>query len=403
VKVEAVARRPTVAEIRSALTRVYDPEIGKPITDLGMVKDITVGADGVVTVAVYLTVGGCPLKDRIIRDVTAAVETLAGVSEVRVVLDVMSDEQRATLRRSLRGDSAQRTVPFAEPGSRTRVYCVASGKGGVGKSSITVNLAVAMARHGLRVGVLDADVHGHSVPRMLDVTGTPAVIDKMIIPPVAYGVKVVSMAMFTTENAPVAWRGPMLHRAVRQFLADVYWGDLDALLLDLPPGTGDIAISVAQLVPNSEIVVVTTPALAAAEVAQRAGALASRTRQRLAGVIENMSWWDAPDGSRVELFGAGGGTAVAGSLSRLTGVEVPLLERVPFDPRLSHQGDAGLPLVLSAPQSPAATALSRVAAALADPAPIAGGCPASAARQSGRSTHGSAERAISERGTSTRS
>lgn len=354
---------PTADDVRAALRNVYDPEIRKPITDLGMVKDVTI-EDGVVTVEVYLTVAGCPLKETITRDTTAAVGKLDGVRNVRVELDVMSDEQRTELRRSLRGDAAEPVIPFAQPGSLTRVYCVASGKGGVGKSSVTVNLAAAMAQRGLSVGVVDADIYGHSVPRMLGARAKPTKVEKMIMPPQAHGVKVISIGMFTPGNTPVVWRGPMLHRALQQFLADVFWGDLDVLLLDLPPGTGDIAISVAQLVPNAEILVVTTPQQAAAEVAERAGAIALQTRQRLAGVIENMSWLQTPDGTRMEIFGSGGGKAVADSLSRSTGASVPLLGQVPLDPRLREQSDAGTPIVLAEPEAPASAVLRDVSTKL---------------------------------------
>jgi ATP-binding protein involved in chromosome partitioning len=343
---------------------VRDPEIQRPITDLGMVKDVTVGPDGHVTVAVYLTIAGCPLREKITADVTEAVSAVDGVREVRVELDVMSDQQRTELRRSLRGDSKEPTIPFAEPGSLTRVYCVASGKGGVGKSSVTVNLAVAMAARGLSVGIVDADIYGHSVPRMVGATGKPTKVEQMLMPPQANGVKVISIGMFTPGNTPVVWRGPMLHRALQQFLADVFWGDLDVLLLDLPPGTGDIAISVAQLIPNAEILVVTTPQQAAAEVAERAGAIALQTRQRIAGVIENMSWLEMPDGSRMDIFGSGGGQAVAESLSRSVGADVPLLGQVPLDPRLRESGDAGSPLVLSEPDAPASVVLKDVAKSL---------------------------------------
>jgi ATP-binding protein involved in chromosome partitioning len=355
---------PSVDAVRKALSGVNDPEINKPITDLGMVKDVRVGDGGRVDIEVYLTIAGCPLRDKITRDVTAAVAAVPGVSEVRVSLDVMNDEQRGELRRSLRGESAEPRIPFAEPGSLTRVYCVASGKGGVGKSSVTVNLAVAMAERGLSVGVVDADIYGHSVPRMLGATGKPTRVEKMIMPPQAHGVKVISIGMFNPGNAPVVWRGPMLHRALQQFLADVFWGDLDILLLDLPPGTGDVAISVAQLIPNAEILVVTTPQLAAAEVAERAGAIAIQTRQRVAGVIENMSWLELPDGGRMEIFGTGGGQVVADSLTRSIGAEVPLLGQVPLDPRLREAGDAGTPLVTSAPQAPAAMVLREIATRL---------------------------------------
>ncbi|HKN55210.1 MAG TPA: Mrp/NBP35 family ATP-binding protein [Amycolatopsis sp.] len=352
---------PSVEDVRSALKSVYDPEIKKPITDLGMVKDVEVGSDGVVKVGIYLTVAGCPLKATLTKDTTEAVAKLPGVRDVRVELDVMSDEQRTELRKSLRGDSPEPVIPFAQPGSMTRVYCVASGKGGVGKSSVTVNLAAAMAQRGLSVGVVDADIYGHSIPRMLGARAKPTKVETMIMPPQAHGVKVISIGMFTPGNVPVVWRGPMLHRALQQFLAEVFWGDLDILLLDLPPGTGDIAISVAQLIPNAEILVVTTPQQAAAEVAERAGAIALQTRQRVAGVIENMSWLEQPDGSRLEIFGSGGGQAVADSLSKSVGASVPLLGQVPLDPRVVAQGDAGVPLVLAEPDAPASQVLAEAA------------------------------------------
>jgi ATP-binding protein involved in chromosome partitioning len=358
------ASTPSVDDVRKALASVQDPEIRRPITDLGMVKDVTIDTDGTVTVSIYLTVAGCPLRDKITADVTAAVGALDGVRAVKVDLDVMTDDQRTELRRSLRGDTAEPVIPFAQPGSLTRVYCVASGKGGVGKSSVTVNLAVAMAARGLSVGVIDADIYGHSVPRMLGTEARPTKVDTMMMPPQAHGVKLISIGMFKPGNEPIVWRGPMLHRALQQFLADVFWGDLDVLLLDLPPGTGDIAISVAQLVPNAELLVVTTPQLAAAEVAERAGAIAVQTRQRLAGVVENMSWLEMPDGSRMEVFGSGGGQQVAESLSRVVGTEVPLLGQVPLDPRLRELGDAGDPIVAADPEAPAAVVLRDIATRL---------------------------------------
>lgn len=266
--------------VREALATVNDPEIHRPITELGMVKSVDIGADGAVAVTVYLTVSGCPMRETITTNVTDAVARVEGVTAVSVELDVMSDEQRKELADSLRGGTAEREVPFAKPGSLTRVYAVASGKGGVGKSSVTVNLAAALASDGLKVGVVDADIYGHSVPRMLGAYGKPTQVENMIMPPSANGVKVISIGMFTPGNAPVVWRGPMLHRALQQFLADVYWGDLDVLLLDLPPGTGDIAISVAQLVPNAEILVVTTPQQAAAEVAERSAPSRCRPTRR---------------------------------------------------------------------------------------------------------------------------
>jgi ATP-binding protein involved in chromosome partitioning len=353
---------PSPQQVTQALDGVQDPEIHRPITELGMVKNIDIAADGAVRVDVWLTVSGCPLRDTIIREVTAAVTKVPGVSSVRVELDVMSEEQRRALQSQLRGGKAEPVIPFAQPTSLTRVYAVASGKGGVGKSSVTVNLAAALAASGLAVGVVDADIYGHSVPRMLGVTGRPTPVENMIMPPSAHGVKVISIGMFTKGNTPVVWRGPMLHRALQQFLADVYWGDLDVLLLDLPPGTGDIAISVGQMLPSAELLVVTTPQLAAAEVAERAGAIASQTHQRLAGVIENMSYLVCPHcGEQTELFGSGGGATVAEALSRLSGAPVPLLGQVPIDVRLREGGDAGIPLVLGDPASPAALALRKIA------------------------------------------
>ena len=354
----------TVSDVRTALASVKDPEIRRPITELGMVGDLSVSADGVVSLTVLLTIAACPLRDTLTKDVTAAVRAVPGVTDLRLVLGVMTDEQRTALRDNLRG-GATKDIPFARPESRTRVYAIASGKGGVGKSTVTVNLAAALAARGLAVGVLDADVYGFSIPRMLGVTGRPTRIGEMILPPVAHGVKVISVGMFVDGNVPVVWRGPMLHRALQQFLADVFWGDLDVLLLDLPPGTGDIAISTAQLVPTAEILVVTTPQTAASEVAERAGAIVTQTRQRIAGVVENMSAMTLPDGSTLELFGSGGGETVAASLSRLTGTTVPLLGKIPLEVELRTAGDAGVPLVLAAGSSPATEALRGVAAALA--------------------------------------
>jgi len=280
---------------------------------------------------------------------------------------VMSDEQRRELQAQLRGGRVEREIPFAQPSSLTQVYAVASGKGGVGKSSVTVNLAAALAAAGLKVGVLDADIYGHSVPRMLGVTGRPTQVEQMIMPPVAHDVKVISIGMFTSGNTPVVWRGPMLHRAVQQFLADVYWGDLDVLLMDLPPGTGDVALSVAQLLPSTELIVVTTPQIASSEVAERAGAIAAQTHQRVTGVIENMSGLPCPHcGETVDVFGTGGGEAVAAALTRVTGATVPLLGQVPIDVRLREGGDKGIPLVLSDPDSAVAKLLTEIAATLAN-------------------------------------
>ncbi len=352
------------SSVRAALAKVIDPELRRPITEVGMVKSVTVETDGAVHVEIYLTISACPKKTEITDQVTHAVSDVPGTGAVKVSLDVMNDEQRAELRTLLRGDSREPVIPFAQPGSLTRVYAVASGKGGVGKSSVTVNLAAAMAARGLSVGVLDADIYGHSVPRMMGTTDRPTQVDSMILPPVAHDVRVISIAMFIQGNTPVVWRGPMLHRALQQFLADVYWGDLDVLLLDLPPGTGDIAISVSQLIPGAEILVVTTPQLAAAEVAERAGAIALQTKQRIVGVVENMAGLVLPDGTTMQIFGEGGGRKVAESLSRAIGADVPLLGQVPLDPALVSAGDSGVPLVLSAPDSAAGRELRSIADAL---------------------------------------
>jgi ATP-binding protein involved in chromosome partitioning len=357
---------PTVAQVMTELAGVHDPEIRRPITELGMVKNVTVSADGAVKVEVWLTVSGCPLRDTITREVTAAVSKLAGVTGVTVELDVMSDDQRRELQGKLRGGKPEREIPFANPASLTKVYAIASGKGGVGKSSVTVNLAVALAAAGHKVGLLDADIYGHSVPRMLGVTTRPTQVEQMIMPPVVHGVKAISSGMLKKGNEPLPLRGPILHRLLQQFLADVYWGDLDILLLDLPPGTGDVAISAGHLVPGAELIVVTTPQLAASEVAERAGSLATQLHQRVVGVIENMAYLSCPHcDERIEVFGKGGGQAVAGALSRLTGTDVPLLGEIPIDLRLREAGDEGIPLVLAQPAAPAAQALASIASQLA--------------------------------------
>jgi ATP-binding protein involved in chromosome partitioning len=348
--------------VRAALGTVQDPEIHRPITELGMVKSVEIDPSGAARVAVWLTVSGCPMRETITSRVTDAVGAVPGITSVEVELDVMSTEQRQELASMLRGGKAEKEIPFAQPGSLTRVYAVASGKGGVGKSSVTVNLAAALAADGLKVAVVDADIYGHSVPRMLGVEGRPTQVENMIMPPSAHGVKVISIGMFTPGNAPVVWRGPMLHRALQQFLGDVYWGDLDVLLLDLPPGTGDIAISVAQLVPNAEILIVTTPQQAAAEVAERAGTIALQTHQTIVGVIENMSGMPCPHcGEMVDVFGTGGGRTVADALTKATGARVPVLGNIPIDLGLRQGGDEGKPVVLSDPDSPAGLALRAIA------------------------------------------
>lgn len=361
---------PTLEQINDALAKVHDPEIKRPITELGMVADVAIGEDGVVALTVLLTVAGCPLKDTINRDVNAAVSAVPGVQRVDLTLGVMTPEQRGALGERLRGGQAQREIPFAQPGSLTQVYAVASGKGGVGKSSITVNLAVAMAAQGLKVGVVDADIYGHSVPAMLGVAEVrPTQVDDLIMPvPTASGVSVISIGMLKPRrDQVVAWRGPMLDRALVQMLADVYWGDLDALLLDLPPGTGDVAISLGQHLPNAEVVVVTTPQEAAAEVAERAGTMASMMHQRVVGVVENMAFLPCPhcaeEGTehRLEVFGSGGGERVAHTLSERFGYQVPVLGSIPLDLSLREGGDAGKPIVEADPASAAARVLKGIA------------------------------------------
>jgi len=355
---------PVLEQIQAALATVQDPEIKRPITELGMVESVDIDDTGKVDVKVLLTVAGCPLKDTITRDVNAAVGKVAGVTAVDLELGVMTAEQRAGLKEVLSGGQASRDIPFAKPDSLTKVYAIASGKGGVGKSSVTVNLALSLAAQGLKVGVVDADIYGHSVPAMLGVADTrPTQVDDLIMPvPTASGVSVISIGMLKPRrDQVVAWRGPMLDRALRQMLADVYWGDLDVLLLDLPPGTGDIAISLGQHLPNAEVVVVTTPQEAAAEVAERAGTMAEMMHQRVAGVIENMSWLTLPDGSKLEVFGAGGGERVAATLSERFGATIPLLGQIPLDTTLREGGDVGKPIVENDPTAVAATVITEIA------------------------------------------
>ncbi|GHC76720.1 iron-sulfur cluster carrier protein [Nocardiopsis terrae] len=353
---------PTTEQVHEALATVQDPEIHRPITDLGMVKSVDLADGGAVHVGIYLTVAGCPMKGRIEKDVTEAVTKVAGVTKVTVELDVMNEEQRKELQTKLRGGQAEKEIPFAKPNSLTKVYAVASGKGGVGKSSVTVNLAAALAAQGHKVGVVDADIYGHSVPRMLGASDFPTKVEDMILPPTAHGIKVISVGMFTEGNTPVVWRGPMLHRALQQFLSDVFWGDLDVLLMDLPPGTGDIAISVAQMLPGAELLVVTTPQQAAAEVAERAGAITAQTHQRIAGVIENMSYYLPEEGADpVYLFGQGGGQTVADALTRTLGAEIPLMGQVPLDTRLREGSDEGKPLVLTEPEAEASKVMISIA------------------------------------------
>ncbi|MFD4440345.1 Mrp/NBP35 family ATP-binding protein [Nocardia sp. NPDC058519] len=356
---------PTEQQIRTALAGVDDPEIGRPITELNMVESIAIDAQGRVAVRIRLTVAGCPLRTKIGNDVRAAVTAVPGVAGTDIDFGVMTEEQRRDLRIQLRGPDSESVSALARPDSPTRVYCVVSGKGGVGKSSVTVNLAVALARRGLRVGIMDADVHGHSVPAMLGITAAPTLVERMMMPPTAFGVRVISIGMFVDDNAPVVWRGPMLHRALQQFVNDVYWGELDILLIDMPPGTGDIAISLAQLLPTAQLLVVTTPQRTAARIAERAGAVAAQTGQRVAGIIENMSWYDTPDGIRQTPFGAGGATAVSRALSGLLDTYCPVIGRIPFDPAVCAAGDQGAPFVDTDPDSAPAMAIGEIAATLA--------------------------------------
>ena len=348
------------SDVHEALSRVDDPEIGKPITELNMVESVTIDGNN-VAVGIYLTIASCPMRDTIESNVRAVVEELDGVGDVSVTLHTMSDEQRRALAQKLRGEQTGPAIPFADPDTRTRVIAVASGKGGVGKSSMTVNLATAMAAQGLTVGIVDADIYGHSVPGLMGSEDQgPTLVDEMIMPPIAHGVRHISVGQFVEGNAPVVWRGPMLTRAIQQFLGDVYWGDLDVLFMDLPPGTGDVAITVAQLVPNAELLIITTPQAAAAEVAERAGTIAQQTDQKIAGVIENMSGMTMPDGTVLNIFGEGGGEHVAERLTQLTDSDVKLLGSVPLDPKLREHGDTGTPVVISDPESPAAKAVLEI-------------------------------------------
>jgi ATP-binding protein involved in chromosome partitioning len=354
--------------VRDALATVIDPEIRRPITDLGMVDSVDVDASGLAAVTVLLTIAGCPLSNTIESDVTKAVSAVPGVTGVDLTLGTMNDEQRAALKKQLRGGREDRAIPFARTDSLTQVLLVASGKGGVGKSSVTVNLAMALAAQGKSVGVLDADIYGHSIPQMLGLMDAmPTSVDGMIMPVPTMGLRVISIGMLKeSRDQVIAWRGPILDRALQQFLADVYWGDLDYLVVDLPPGTGDVALSLGQKLPNAEVLVVTTPQQASAEVAERAGTMASMLEQKVIGVVENMAYLDVTcphcgQSHRVDVFGSGGGAEVAGTLTTRLGYEVPLLAEVPMDPAMAANGDLGVPLVATAPERPAAAALMALA------------------------------------------
>lgn len=345
------------SQIQSALSKVSDPELHRPITELGMVASIEIESS-VVKLRILLTISGCPMRDRLESDIKRAVETIPGVEKVELEFAVMTDEQRANVKKILSG-GREKFIPFAQPDSLTRVWGISSGKGGVGKSSVTVNLAVALSKRGFKVGILDADIYGHSIPRLLGIEGRrPTAIDQTFIPVEVDGIKVVSIEMFKPERSdPVAYRGPLLHRVLEQLLSDAYWGDLDFLLLDLPPGTGDVAISLGQLIPSSEIIVVTTPQIAAAEVAERAGRIAHQLKQQIIGVVENMSPYIPSPGSQpIALFGEGGGEETAHRLSLLVGADIPLLAKIPFDPALREGGDQGISIINSDPASAATAA-----------------------------------------------
>ncbi|HEX2047845.1 MAG TPA: Mrp/NBP35 family ATP-binding protein [Acidimicrobiales bacterium] len=363
---------PTQEHVLEALRPVQDPELHRSVVDLDMVRDIRLAPDGRVAVTIALTVAGCPLRAEITDRVTRAVGELDGVTGVDVDLTVMTDEQRAALRDRLgaggqpgqahaghghasAGDQAAQVIPFADPSSRTRVLGLSSGKGGVGKSSVTVNLAVALSRLGHQVGILDADVYGFSIPKMLGLDQQPVVIEGMIVPPVAESLAVMSTGFLVADDQPVIWRGPMLHKALNQFLTDVYWGEPDFLLVDMPPGTGDVALSLAQFMPRTEVYVVTTPQPAAQRVAQRSALMARKVNLAVRGVIENMSWFTGDDGKRYEIFGAGGGQLLADDL------DVPLLGQVPLVTALREGGDVGRPVTLTDPDGEASKAFTALA------------------------------------------
>jgi ATP-binding protein involved in chromosome partitioning len=347
---------PDSAAVRTAIEQVQDPEIHRGLGELNMVRELDVAEDGSVRTLIALTVPGCPLKDRLRHDVTAAAETVAGVTSVAVEFTVMSDEERQSLVNHVRGGGeAAREITIGKAGSPTRVIAIASGKGGVGKSSVTANLGVALAQLGKTVGIIDADVWGFSIPKMLGVDRDPTVIENMLLPPEVHGVRVMSMDFFVRPDQAVIWRGPMLHKALEQFLADVHWGDPDYLLIDMPPGTGDIAISISQFLPRSQAIVVTTPQPTAQRVALRAGLMARKVNQEILGVVENMSWFTGDDGHRYPLFGEGGGQRLADEL------EVPLLAQVPLVPALREGADAGLPVTVSDPAGDATQAFAALA------------------------------------------
>lgn len=352
-----------VAALRAAIGQVEDPEIHRSLKELNMLREVEVDDDGSVRVLVALTIPGCPLKDTLTRDVTAAAMTVSGVANVSVSFTSMTDEERNELTRDLRGGAEQSVIPMAQAGSRTRVIAISSGKGGVGKSSVTTNLAVALAASGKTVGVMDADVWGFSIPRMLGIDRPPTVIDEVLFPPEIHGVKAMSMDFFVPDDQAVIWRGPMLHKAMEQFLADVHWDEPDYLLVDMPPGTGDISISLSQFLPTAQALVVTTPQITAQRVARRAGLMARKVNQEILGIVENMSWFTGDDGKRYHIFGEGGGQALANEL------DVPLLAQIPLVSEMRSAADAGAPIVVAEPGSEAAKAFVELAGAIEERRP----------------------------------
>jgi ATP-binding protein involved in chromosome partitioning len=362
----------TSEQIIEALRPVEDPELRRSIVDLGMVRHTSLGDDGVAAIQIALTVAGCPLRNEITSRVTAAVAPLAGVSRVAIDFTVMTDQEREAVRTMLHGNPGAsagegqahghaegRTVSFAQPGSKTRPLLISSGKGGVGKSSVTVNLAVALAQQGYSVGIVDADIYGFSIPRMLGAERDPVVIDQMLVPPESHGVRCISIGYFVPEGQAVIWRGPMLHKALEQFLTDVFWDEPDFLLIDMPPGTGDIALSLSQYLPRAEVYVVTTPQPAAQKVAALSAAMAAKVNMTVKGVIENMSWFTGDDGKRYEIFGEGGGQELADSLG------VPLLGKLPLVPELREGGDDGIPITVADPDSESAKLFHEIARRIA--------------------------------------
>lgn len=345
-------------KILQQLTKVLDPELQISIVELGMVKEITFLNKTEITVTIALTIPNCPLRNTIKENVTNCLKNFKQITKININLTTMTPTERKTLQTKLQKNHKTISEIFAE----TNIYAIASGKGGVGKSTITVNLAAALTKNGKKVGIIDADIHGFSIPNMLNITTPPTRIENMILPAQKYGIKVISMGMFTKNNEPIMWRGPILHRALEQFLQEVYFGQLDILLLDLPPGTGDIAISIAQLLPQAKLLLITTPQTTASEVAQRAGAVVLKTKQTIFGVIENMSWLTLENGQKLEIFGTGGGEKLTNNLNKqLAPQKISLLGKIPLETQLRIGADEGKPLILSNPENPSAKILQNIA------------------------------------------